>query len=75
MENFSSETAILLNEEGAIQVNDSDALAASLSSLMQDGARRESLGKNARAAVDARRDMAARYYQALLPWCGSTSPS
>ncbi len=75
MENFSIESAILLSEEGAVQVSGSDALAATLHSLLDDAPRRERLGANARAAIDARRDMAERYYQALLPWCGSGSPS
>lgn len=75
MENFSSEAAILLSEEGAVQVSDSDALAMTLRSLLADPQRRAWLGARARAAVEARRDMATRYYQALLPWCGSAFPS
>ncbi|HEY0719649.1 MAG TPA: glycosyltransferase N-terminal domain-containing protein [Gammaproteobacteria bacterium] len=73
-ENFSNEAAILLDEEGAVQVSDSNTLAVALRSLLDDGARRERLGMNARAAVEARRDMAERYYQALLSWCGSAFP-
>lgn len=75
MENFSGEVAILLSEGGAVQVSDSDGLAMALRSLLVDAERREQLGLNARAAIRARRDMAERYYQALLPWCGSDFPS
>jgi 3-deoxy-D-manno-octulosonic-acid transferase len=75
MDNFSSEAAILLSEEGAVQVSDGRALAVTLHSLLDDASRRARLGANARRAVDARRDMAERYYQALLRACGSAFPS
>jgi 3-deoxy-D-manno-octulosonic-acid transferase len=75
MDNFSSEAAILLSEEGAVQVSDSSALATMLRSLLDDPSRRARLGAHARAAVEARRDMAERYYQALSRACGSTFPS
>lgn len=75
MDNFSSEAAILLSEEGAVQVSDSSALATMLRSLLDDPSRRARLGAHARAAVEARRDMAERYYQALSRACGSAFPS
>lgn len=75
MENFSSEAGILLSEEGAVQVSNSDSLAVALHSLLGDAALRARLGTNARAAVEARRDMAERYYQALLGSCSTIFPS
>lgn len=68
MDNFAEEARLLLQENAALQVGDPQALAAAITELLAAPARRASLGEQARAAITARADMAARYADALEPW-------
>lgn len=70
MENFATETHLLVSEEAALQVGSVEALQAQLDELLNDAARREALGRRAQAVVEARRDMAERYLTAIEPFCG-----
>ena len=65
MENFAEEARLLLQENGAVQVHDTEALAACFRDLLDQPARRAALGERARAAVAARSDVATRYADAI----------
>lgn len=69
MDNFLVEADVLLNEGGAIQVENEAQLAEAISRLLNDSFQREEMGRKAREAVDRRRDMAERYHQALDRYC------
>ncbi len=68
MDNFRAEADTLLEAGGAIQVDDPNALAEALKTLLDAPQRAQQLGQRARQAVDARRDMAERYIQAIRRW-------
>jgi len=69
MDNFLVEAEVLLNEGGAIQVADAPQLGAAMRRLLADAPLREAMGEKARALVEARRDMAERYRQAIARYC------
>jgi len=73
MGNFRTETEILLDAGGAIQVEDPSGLAATLGPLLNDVSMREAMGEKARLAVDERRDMASRYFTAIQRYCAPES--
>jgi len=73
MDNFLSEAGILLNADGALQVQDSDGLAEAISRLRADAQHLAEMGERARLAVEQRRDMAARYYAAIRRYCEPAS--
>ncbi|MGE0081590.1 MAG: 3-deoxy-D-manno-octulosonic acid transferase [Thiohalomonadaceae bacterium] len=65
MDNFTEEARLLLQEDAAVQVHDTAALAACFRELLDQPARRVTLGERARAAVAARSDVATRYADAI----------
>lgn len=70
MENFADEARLLLAHDGALQVADATALGDTLTALLHTPERRAQLGANARGVVEQRRDVAQRYADALIAWCG-----
>ncbi len=70
MENFSTETYLLREEGGLVQIDSAEGLGAALGALLADPGRLGRLGDHARAAVIARRDMAERYLEAIDNFCG-----
>jgi len=69
MENFRTESQTLLDGGGAIQVANSSELASNIESLLADEPLRQQMGEKARLLVDERRDMAARYREAINRYC------
>lgn len=69
MENFADEARLLLEHDGAVQVQDADALGQAFSALLAQPERRAALGAAAQQLVERRRDMAQRYAVALEEWC------
>lgn len=69
MDNFLSEAEVVLSEEGAIQVESGEQLAAAIRRLLNDERLRQTLGEKARNVVETRRDMAERYRMALEAYC------
>ncbi|WP_127475613.1 3-deoxy-D-manno-octulosonic acid transferase [Sulfurivermis fontis] len=69
MENFADEARLLLEHDGAVQVQDADALGQVFSALLAQPERRAALGAAAQQLVERRRDMAQRYAVALEEWC------
>lgn len=65
MDNFSDETRLLLENGGLQMVDNVDGLAGVFSQLLEHAGQSASLGQAARQVVEARRDMAWRYYQSL----------
>lgn len=75
MDNFVDEARLLLEHDGAVQVQDTAALEEALSALLAQPERRAALGTAARQLVERRRDMATRYAVTLEAWCNSTAPA
>jgi 3-deoxy-D-manno-octulosonic-acid transferase len=73
MENFRTESAILLDGGGAEQVEDHAALASRIKALLADAPLRAEMGEKARMLVDQRRDMAERYREAISRYCEPAS--
>jgi 3-deoxy-D-manno-octulosonic-acid transferase len=69
MENFADEARLLLEHEGAIQVQTATELGATITALLTQPERRATLGAAAQQLVERRRDMATRYAVALDEWC------
>lgn len=69
MENFRTESAILLEGGGAIQVADQHELGNRIKVLLADPALRRKMGEQASKLVDERRDMASRYREAVNRYC------
>ncbi len=68
MENFVSESALLLQHRAAIQVASCGELAPQLQQLFNDKGHREEMGEKAQQLVVARSDMAKRYATLLRPY-------
>ncbi|MFO7593031.1 MAG: 3-deoxy-D-manno-octulosonic acid transferase [Pseudomonadota bacterium] len=73
MENFRTESAILLEGGGAIQVADQYEFAERIKELLNAPSLRRQMGKQARQLVDERRDMASRYREAVSRYCDSVA--
>lgn len=71
MENFAEERALLLGCDGALEVKSAEEMVASAAALIADPARLTAMGANARHAIEAKGDIAARYLDALAPWLES----
>ena len=67
--NFLPEHELLQEHDAAFQVANDQALEALLGELLADPARLAAAGERARAAVDAERDTAARYAEAIAQGC------
>jgi len=65
MYNFDDESQLLLNNDAAIQIKDTEQLKTTLLSLIQDETRRVKLGRNALRLVEAQKDTAQRYVKEL----------
>lgn len=73
MENFRTESAALLERGAALQVQNVDELAEAIQSLLADPERYAQMGERAREVVEQRRDMAARYGEAIRRYCDGAS--
>jgi 3-deoxy-D-manno-octulosonic-acid transferase len=73
MENFLAEAEVLLNEGAALQVKDAAQLGAAMRCLLDDPPLRRKMGEKAREVVEARRDMAERYREAIARYCDNAS--
>lgn len=73
MENFRTESEILLAGGGALQVQNSSELAECIGKLLTDTPRRQEMGDKARQLVVERRDMAVRYREAISRYCESAA--
>lgn len=69
MENFADETALLLNKNGALQVENETELTHLLDELLDDSLRLKCIGQQAKAALAEQADMAQRYVDAVWPYC------
>ena len=69
MENFLCESEVLLSQGGAVQVKDTPQLAHELRRLLGNTPLLGEMGEKARAVIDARRDMAERYREAIGRYC------
>lgn len=69
MDNFRTESEILLAEGGAMQVQGVGELAEAMRRLLQQTQERAAMGERASQAIEARRDMAARYREAIARYC------
>jgi 3-deoxy-D-manno-octulosonic-acid transferase len=67
MSNFRDITAELLAADAAIQVTDGAGLAEAVDALLQDPARREALGANARAMMHRHQDAVAETLRHIAP--------
>lgn len=69
MDNFADEARLLLEHDGAVQVQDAATLGEVLTNLLTQPERRAALGSAAREVVERHRDMAQRYAAALETLC------
>ena len=65
MNNFEDESRLLLDNDAAVQVQDTQQLEKQLLDLTQDAMRRHKLGRNALRLVEAQKDIAQRYLTEL----------
>ncbi len=73
MDNFNSEAAVLLDAEGAIQVQSNDELAEVIRVLIADPEQYREMGIKAKEVVTQHRDMTKRYYTAVRRYCDPAS--
>lgn len=65
MENFADEAQLLLEHEAALQVQDDDALAEAMTSLLNDTVRRQQMGERGRQLIQERAHIVDDYLDAL----------